>query len=1138
MSAADIPKSPNFGFLAKHDPLLVRYGAQAERYVFEDPNISLIKLRQFAEVLAKQASAYAGSFIADEDSFLAVINRLWDKGIINNEISQLFHEIRKAGNAAAHQDAGTQAEALHQIKFARALAVWFHKAFGNDPNFKPGAFIPPPEPKDATQELHEELKRLQIKLSESEDTAKIAQKTAEEEARLRAEAEAQVQKAYADLSAALELAVETEEQLSRQKIDFEARLEETQTQAAAASPEQMSFVLNSAKNAAQNLDLDEADTRKLIDGQLREAGWEVDSQTLTYGKGVRPQKGKNLAIAEWPTKSGPADYVFFAGLKPLAVVEAKRSRKDVSAAIGQSKRYSSGYFTPPDGVSPGGPWGEYKIPFLFASNGRPYLKQYKTKSGIWFLDARLSTNHSYPLVGWYSPEGLLAEFEKDKQAAHEKLKKEPTDYLPLRDYQVEAVHAVEEAISKGKREMLVAMATGTGKTITCLALVYRLCKAKRFKRILFLVDRTALGQQAMDKFKDVRLENLQSFADIYDIKELGDIVPEPDTRLQVATIQGMMKRLMFPSDDAKPLPVDQYDCIVVDECHRGYNLDREMTDAELTFRSEMDYVSKYTRVLEYFDAVKIGLTATPALHTTEIFGAPIYTYSYRQAVIDGWLSDHEPPVRIITALAEDGMTWEKGQDMQVYDTGTSQISMFQVPDEVMIEIDEYNKRVVTENFNETVCRELARHIDPGLPGKTLIFCATDAHADIVVVKLKEAFENQYGDIEDNAVVKITGSADKPLQLIRRYKNEKLPSVAVTVDLLTTGIDVPEITNLVFLRRVRSRILYEQMLGRATRLCQGLFGEGEDKERFKIFDAVDLYSALQDYSTMQPVVVNPNIPFTQLVKELAEVEDKEALKQIKDQLLAKLQGKKRKLTGQRLENFGTLAGMDPGSLINSVRQWTPQEIVDWFGKHGELLTFLDKVAPPGGQKLVISEHPDEIRRVETGYGEAAKPKDYLESFKKFIKDHMNEIPALLVVTQRPRDLTRKQLRELKLILDNAGFTEPNLETAYREMTNQDIAASIIGYIRGMALGSPLVPYSERVDRAIKKIAASRQWTPPQRNWLDRIGKQLKAETIVDRESLDQGSFAAHGGFNRLNKAFDGKLQDVLNEINEELWAETA
>ncbi|SHK16893.1 type I restriction enzyme, R subunit [Desulfatibacillum alkenivorans DSM 16219] len=1141
---ASIPKSPNFNFLDKHDPILVRYASQAERYVFDDPNTALFKLRQFAEVLAQHAAAYSGLYVENEDNLLAIINRLWNRGILTDEVSQLFHQIRKVGNAAVHKNAGTQGEALHQLKFARTLAVWFHKTFGHDPSFKPGGFVPPPEPKDATQELQEELKHLQAKLIEYEDTAKAAKETAKaaketakEEARRRAEAQAKAQEAYNELSAAMELAEETEAQLHQQKIEFEDRLQALQAKTASATKEQMSLIVESAKTAGEDLDLDEADTRKIVDSQLRDAGWEADTQAISYKKGVRPQKGKNLAIAEWPTEKGPADYVLFAGLKPLAIVEAKRKVKDVPGIIEQAKRYSKGYTIKADEVLPGGPWGDYKIPFLFATNARPYLKQIQTKSGIWFLDARISTNHPYPLLGWYSPEGLLAELQKDKQAANEKLKQEPTDYLPLRDYQAEAVHAVEKGIEEGRREIMVAMATGTGKTITCLGLVYRLCKVKRFRRILFLVDRTALGDQATGAFKDVRLENLQSFADIYDIKELGDVAPEPDTRLQVATIQGMIKRLLFPSDENSPIPVDQYDCIVIDECHRGYNLDREMSDAELTFRSEMDYVSKYTRVLEYFDAVKIGLTATPALHTTEIFGPPIFTYSYRQAVVDGWLSDHEPPIRIVTQLAEEGIKWAKGEEMQVYDAKNEQLSLFQVPDDVKIEIDEFNKRVVTEPFNETICRELVHHIDPELPGKTLIFCATDAHADIVVDKLKKAFDEEYGEIEDDAVVKITGASDKPLELIRRYKNERLPSIAVTVDLLTTGVDVPEIVNIVFMRRVRSRILYEQMLGRGTRLCPGLFGEGEDKERFKIFDAVDLYAALDSHNTMKPVVVNPNIPFAQLVNELETLEDEEALKQVKDQLLAKLNRKKSRLKGKSLENFQTLAGGTPSDFIKELRQWTPKQITDWFAEHSELLTFLDKVTM-GGQKIVISEHEDQFRRVERGYGESKKPEDYLESFKKFIQDNINEIPALMIVTQRPRELTRKQLKELKLTLDNAGYTEPNLETAYRETTNQDIAASIIGYIRGMALGSPLVPYSERVDRAMQKIIASTQWTAPQRKWLERIGKQLKVETIVDRDSLDKGSFAAQGGFNRLNKVFDGKLQTILDDINEELWAESA
>jgi type I restriction enzyme R subunit len=185
---------------------------------------------------------------------------------------------------------------------------------------------------------------------------------------------------------------------------------------------------------------------------------------------------------------------------------------------------------------------------------------------------------------------------------------------------------VEDGLAAGLREQLLAMATGTGKTRTCIGLSYRLVKAKRFRRILFLVDRTALGDQASNAFKDVKLENLQSFTEIYDVKELGDIVPDADTRLHIATIQGMVKRLLFADENTPSFPVDLYDAIVVDECHRGYILDQEMSEAEMTFRSEEDYISKYRRVLDHFDAVKIGLTATPALHTAEIFGKPVYQF--------------------------------------------------------------------------------------------------------------------------------------------------------------------------------------------------------------------------------------------------------------------------------------------------------------------------------------------------------------------------------------------------------------------------------------------------------------------------------------------------------------------------------
>ena len=228
-------------------------------------------------------------------------------------------------------------------------------------------------------------------------------------------------------------------------------------------------------------------------------------------------RGRNLAIAEWPTANGPADYVLFVGLTPVAVVEAKRRRRDVAGAIEQARRYSRGYTVAAEQQSPGGPWGAYNVPFLFATNGRPFLRQIAEKSGIWFCDARQDTNHPRALEAWYTPDGLSQLLQQDSAAADARLAAEPTNYLPLRDYQAQAIRTIERCIAEGQRELLVAMATGTGKTITCIGLAYRLIKAKRFRRILFLVDRNTLGEQAIDKLQEVRLENLQTFPDIYDV---------------------------------------------------------------------------------------------------------------------------------------------------------------------------------------------------------------------------------------------------------------------------------------------------------------------------------------------------------------------------------------------------------------------------------------------------------------------------------------------------------------------------------------------------------------------------------------------------------------------------------------------
>ncbi len=1125
-------ESANFAFLRSHDVQLVRLGALAERYFQDDPNTCLIKLRQFAELLAQMTAAKTGLFLSTEENQADLLRRLKAERVLPPQVADLFHQIRIVGNKATHQYTGTHAEALTQLKIARHLGIWFHRTFGGDANFKAGAFVPPPNPADITAELAAELERLRGELEKTRSEAEKAKLAAEEHARAMLSAAEQARRDAEDRAFWEQLAVESEQA----RAALEVQLVTLQTAAKQLPAQATAAVMAVSDQAALEIDLDEDETRAIIDQQLQNAGWAADTRNLRYGKGARPTRGQNRAIAEWPTANGTADYALFVGTHCIGLIEAKRKRKNVSAAIDQAERYAKG-FQIQDGVEgvEGSPWGEFQVPFVFATNGRPYLKQIETESGIWFRDVRQPTNHRRALVGWPTPEGLQAQLGMDRETAHAALKRQPYQFgFLLRPYQQRAIAAVETALERDRREMLVAMATGTGKTKLAIALLYRLLTAKRFRRVCFVVDRSALGNQAASEFRTTKVVTAKAFGDIFGIQGLGDAIPEPETKVHICTIQGLVKRVLYASEPGDIPPIDQYDLLLIDECHRGYLLDRELSDAELSFRNQDDYISKYRRVLEHFDAVKIGLTATPALHTVQIFGEPVFTYSYREAVIDGFLIDHEPPVQITTALAQSGIRFQAGEALDAIYSPTGHLQRIYAPDDLHFDVDEFNRKVITVAFNQTVARELARHIDPNLPGKTLIFAVNDAHADIVVDQVKQAMAEAYGAIEDAAVRKITGSVDRVGDLIRAYRNDPLPKIAVTVDLLTTGIDVPSITNLVFLRRVNSRILYEQMLGRATRLCPEI-----GKETFRIFDAVDLYAKLQALTDMKPVVVNPTITLEQLLDELIQVSTDDHRQVIRDQMVVTLRRRLERLSDAARASYAAQMGETPEATLERVRTASLPELVAWVRQHPNLGRLWDgQPAGGAGTWLPISEHPDQVVTVTRGYGAGQRPDDFLDSFTAYIRNHSNQIAALTVVLQRPRELTRAQLRELRLELDKMGYSETNLRQAWREAKNEDIAASIIGFIRQAALGDPLIPYEERVRKAMQRILAKRAWTDPQRKWLQRIGEQVVRELVVDRAALDQEPFKADGGFNRLNRIFDGQLEAILGDINEELWKKTA
>lgn len=1078
----------NFVFLNSHFPVLANFGELAEKYLYSDSNSCLMKLGMIGETIVNLCFTYDRIPLPQDNTAANRINGLFREGMITRDLKDILHALRISRNKATHENYASVADGKALLQMAYSLCEWFMQTYG-DWNYQNQPFVMPsetPEPVSSNR---------------------------------------QNEKAHED-----EL------------------LKEAEKIAAAAPAVEREIRKKRAGMAASQRIKSEAETRYLIDEQLRKVGWEADTEKLRYSRGTRPAKGRNIAIAEWPTDStvgnrGYVDYALFVGVQMVATIEAKAIHKDIPSVIDyQCKDYSRNIRSV-DKAYQIGTWGSYKVPLTFATNGRPYLEQYDTKSGIWFLDLRQPDNAPKALRGWVSPTGILELLDKDIPARNQDLREmsydllRDKDGLNLREYQIKAIEAAETAIINGQLNILLAMATGTGKTRTILGMIYRFLKTGRFRRILFLVDRTSLGEQASDVFKEVKLEDLMTLDDIYNIKGLDDKGIDRETRIQVATVQSMVKRILYNNEDTMPA-VSDFDLVIIDEAHRGYILDKEMGEDEILYRDQLDYQSKYRSVVEYFDAVKIALTATPALQTTKIFGEPVFKYTYREAVIEGYLVDHDAPHELTTKLSKEGIHYKAGDTVVLYDPVTGEVTNSELlEDELDFDVDAFNRQVITEPFNRTVLTEIARDIDPESPevqGKTLIYAVNDDHADLIVKILKEIYAET--GVDNDAIMKITGSVGggnrkKVHDAIKRFKNERFPSVVVTVDLLTTGIDIPEITTLVFMRRVKSRILFEQMMGRATRLCPEIH-----KTHFEIYDPVGVYDSLEAVNTMKPVVANPSATFEQLLEGLEVLDDEGQVQNQIDQIIAKLQRKKRHMDSKTMEHFISMTGgQDPTQFIDDIQRRNPADAKNRLIANTELFKMLGQFKPDMRRPVVISDHEDELLEHNRGYGSGSKPEDYLDAFADYIKTNLNEIAALNIVCTRPRELTREGLRSLRLTLDREGFTTQQLNTAISQMTNEEITADMISLIRRYAIGSTLISHEARIRKAVDKLKKAHKFSRQELNWITRMEKYLMEESVLNVTVFDEdGRFKAQGGFAKINKVFGNQLESIILELNEYLY----
>ena len=891
--------------------------------------------------------------------------------------------------------------------------------------------------------------------------------------------------------------------------------------------------------------INEDETRKKwIDTKLIKSGW---TKIINFSNDLDLSTLHRTAVRELPTDDGFADYVLYLNGKPYAVVEAKKLGLSPQNVLQQAQRYAR---TIKDGL---GNYNGYKVPFAYSTNGEL----------IWFQDFRNELSRSRTVKEFHTPKAIEEMFQYDNVKNANWLIQNPPEYQKLRYYQKDAIKAIESAIAAQKRSMLVAMATGTGKTYTIASLIYRLLKSGSSKRILFLVDRKALAAQAVMEFAAYEAENGLKFNQIYQVYSqkfqknyLDDnekvdfsVLPtgyltDPDGSqvfIYVCTIQRMQINLfgkegMFstsgdydPEDDADKLdiPINAFDTIIADECHRGY------TSQE---------ISKWREVLDHFDAVKIGLTATPAAHTTSYFKDIVYRYGYEQAVKDGYLVDYDA-VKIESGVRIEGITIKEGDEVEEInpETGAQQLDLLE--DERHFEVTEVEREVTSPDSNKKIIQEYAKYAldqekETGRFPKTLIFADNDlphtSHSDQLVDLCRDIFGRG-----DAFVQKITGSptVDRPLQRIKEFRNRPEPHIVVTVDMLSTGVDIPAIENIIFLRPVKSRILFEQMMGRGTRLCSN-FPNGmgtAPKSHFTVFDCFggSLLEAFKNSTGITQVTpLPPSRTIEEVITEIANNRDVDyntrCLVKRLQRINKEISAEGRQMLGKFIPNgdIGEFAKSLSDKLdkdrVNTLQLLTNKDFI-------ELLTHYPK--PPrkfikaiGVEDTVKSEY-----LFKTLDGSEIKPDEYIKQFEKFVKENPEHIEALEVVLEKPASWSTKALKELreKLSQTPERFTDENLRRAYKYPL-----ADIISMIKHAAKEEPLISGKERIDLAIAKVIVGRTLSEQQQKWLELIKKHLIENLTIEPTDFDSMPIFVNfgGSFNRVNKDFDNNLMAYISKIN--------
>lgn len=933
----------------------------------------------------------------------------------------------------------------------------------------------------------------------------------------------------------------------------------------------------------------EALARERIDLKLAAAGWLVQDF-----KAVNLGAARGVAVREYPTDTGPADYVLFVDRQPVGVIEAKRDDAggQLSAHEAQTERYAQA----------GLKWRKDAAPlrFLHESTGKI----------VWFTDASDPAPRARELFHFFQPQ-ILADWAAQPDTLRARLGRLPP--LPergLRECQIRAVAGLEASLAGNHPRALVHMATGAGKTFTAITAVYRLLKFAGARRILFLVDTRNLGKQAHQEFMAYSPpDDGRKFTELYNVQRLASSRIDPHAQVCISTIQRMYSilsgtELAEDSEDISlaslgqaqnqarfvqynpQVPVETFDFIVIDECHRSiYNL--------------------WKQVLDYFDAFLIGLTATPDQRTYGFFNENVVAeYSYEQSVLDGVNVGYDV-YEIETEVTARGAELKAKEWVDHRDRQTRARRWAQTEDDLAYDAAELDRSVVNPSQIRKVIGAMKQAVETRIfpqrkeTPKTLIFAKTDSHADDIIRCVREV----YG--QGNAFCKKvtyragtdpeTGQAvpgDDADSVLASFRNDYHPRIAVTVDMIATGTDVKPLEVLLFMRDVRSRGYYEQMKGRGVRSLDAeslkkvsASAEGA-KTHFVLIDAVGVEKSLKTES--RPLERKPGLSLDSLLKGVAlgsrDPDTVQSLgnrlirlgKQLDDRALA---GIKQASGGLGLQDLarGLLQALDPDrvaadaldaakaagitrsedSLSVAELDAARQQRIDAACRPFDDPALRDRIESARREREQIIDHLnlDSLVRSEFAAEAQANAEAAVARFREFLDRHRDEIAALAFFYAQPyqrRQLTLDMIEDLHAALSRPPLmlTTERLWSAYARVQESRVRGTglrrqltdLISLVRfALGMDEELRPFAEAVDKRFQdwvfrhNARRATAFTPEQMDWLRRIRDHIASSCRIEREDFDYAPLVDMGGLQRAWSVFGGELDALMEEMNGELVA---